>query len=164
MRLAAPAKVNLHLEVLRRRPDGYHEIETILQAVDLHDRLRMILRDRWTDREPEVELLVRPVGSAPDDATNLVVRAARLFCREQRVGGHADEIETSIHLLLQPDLVHMDRAARAAAVGKVGIESGSSHDTRTTGVDREGAAAVAVQLDELPPVCSPADALAASSW
>ena len=50
VRLAAPAKVNLHLEVLRRRPDGYHEIETILQAVDLHDRLRMILRDRWTDR------------------------------------------------------------------------------------------------------------------
>jgi creatinine amidohydrolase len=30
--------------------------------------------------------------------------------QEQRVGGHADEIETSIHLLLQPDLVHMDRA------------------------------------------------------
>ena len=67
--------MNLHLEVLHQREDGYHEIETILQAVDLHDRLRMILRDRWTDREPEVELLVRPVGSAPDDATNLVVRA-----------------------------------------------------------------------------------------
>lgn len=30
--------------------------------------------------------------------------------QEQRVGGHADEIETSIHLVLQPDLVHMDRA------------------------------------------------------
>ncbi len=30
--------------------------------------------------------------------------------QEQRVGGHADEIETSIHLFLQPDLVHMDRA------------------------------------------------------
>ena len=30
--------------------------------------------------------------------------------QEQRIGGHADEIETSIHLLLQPDLVHMDRA------------------------------------------------------
>jgi creatinine amidohydrolase len=30
--------------------------------------------------------------------------------QEQRVGGHADEIETSIHLVLQPDLAHMDRA------------------------------------------------------
>ena len=33
--LRAPAKVNLHLEVLRRLPDGYHEIETVLQAVQL---------------------------------------------------------------------------------------------------------------------------------
>ena len=35
----APAKLNLFLEILGRRPDGYHEIETLMVAVNLHDRL-----------------------------------------------------------------------------------------------------------------------------
>jgi 4-diphosphocytidyl-2-C-methyl-D-erythritol kinase len=38
---AAPAKVNLVLEVLGRRPDGYHEIDTILQTLDLADRVTL---------------------------------------------------------------------------------------------------------------------------
>lgn len=37
LRLIAPAKINWSLEVLRQRPDGYHEIRTILQTIDLHD-------------------------------------------------------------------------------------------------------------------------------
>src|SRR5262247_3490667 len=39
MVLRASAKVNLVLEVLGKRPDGYHELSTVLQAVDLFDRL-----------------------------------------------------------------------------------------------------------------------------
>ncbi len=39
VRLIAPAKVNLALEVLRRRPDGYHEVETVMTTVDLADRV-----------------------------------------------------------------------------------------------------------------------------
>ncbi len=35
----APAKINLTLEVMRRRPDGYHEIKSVLQAIDLCDTL-----------------------------------------------------------------------------------------------------------------------------
>jgi 4-diphosphocytidyl-2-C-methyl-D-erythritol kinase len=35
----APAKINLTLEVLRKRPDGFHEIRTVLQAIDLYDTL-----------------------------------------------------------------------------------------------------------------------------
>jgi 4-diphosphocytidyl-2-C-methyl-D-erythritol kinase len=38
--LKAPAKINLTLEVLRRRPDGFHEIRSILQSIDLFDILR----------------------------------------------------------------------------------------------------------------------------
>ena len=37
--LLAPAKVNLFLEVLAKRPDGYHDLETLMVAVDLFDRL-----------------------------------------------------------------------------------------------------------------------------
>jgi 4-diphosphocytidyl-2-C-methyl-D-erythritol kinase len=97
VRVKAPAKVNLHLEVLKRRHDGYHEIETILQAVDLCDLLQVTLLERRDRGAPEVELLVRPDGSAPDDESNLAVQAARLFCRELRVSGHlAIEIDKEI--------------------------------------------------------------------
>jgi len=77
----SPAKVNLHLEVLRRRTDGYHEIETILQAITIFDRLEVELDEAWEGRPPELDLSVEPYGAAPEDATNLVHRAAALFCR-----------------------------------------------------------------------------------
>jgi 4-diphosphocytidyl-2-C-methyl-D-erythritol kinase len=37
LRIIAPAKINWSLEVLRSRPDGYHEIRSVLQTIDLHD-------------------------------------------------------------------------------------------------------------------------------
>lgn len=84
----SPAKVNLHLEVLHRREDGYHEIETILQAVTLFDRLEVELVEAWEDRPPTIELSVDPHGAAPSDATNLVHRAAELFCARTGRSGH----------------------------------------------------------------------------
>jgi 4-diphosphocytidyl-2-C-methyl-D-erythritol kinase len=66
--LSAAAKVNLALEVLSKRADGYHEIATVMQAVDLSDRLT--LEDADTSA-----LLTRAPG-VPSDATNLALRAA----------------------------------------------------------------------------------------
>lgn len=66
--LSAAAKVNLALEVLGKRADGYHEITTVMQTVDLSDRL--ILEDAAT-----LELHVSVPG-VPPDATNLALRAA----------------------------------------------------------------------------------------
>ena len=37
IKVKAPAKINLTLEVLGKRPDGYHNISTVMQAVDLYD-------------------------------------------------------------------------------------------------------------------------------
>lgn len=69
-----PAKINLHLEVLGRRPDGYHELRTLLQSIDWYDELE--IEDRPGDT---VELVVEPVGAAPAGADNLVaIAAARL--------------------------------------------------------------------------------------
>ena len=47
MILRAPAKINLYLKVLRKRPDGYHSIETLFERIDLCDRivLRSLKRD-----------------------------------------------------------------------------------------------------------------------
>jgi 4-diphosphocytidyl-2-C-methyl-D-erythritol kinase len=66
--LSAAAKVNLALEVLHRRSDGYHELATVLQAVDLSDRL--VLEDA-----DQVDLRTSS-PAVPTDATNLAVRAA----------------------------------------------------------------------------------------
>lgn len=74
VRAEAPAKVNLRLEVLGRRPDGYHAVATALVALDLCDGLR--LRPR---REGPVTLAVEgPAATAdvPTDGRNLARRAA----------------------------------------------------------------------------------------
>jgi 4-diphosphocytidyl-2-C-methyl-D-erythritol kinase len=65
--LLAPAKLNLRLEIVGTRPDGYHEIDSVFQAIDLADRLRI-------ERAPAIALTVE--GDAPADRTNLVWRAA----------------------------------------------------------------------------------------
>jgi len=70
--IAAPAKVNLFLEVLGRRRDGYHEIESVFQAISLFDLLSIETgRKRGVDISCNLEALETP--------ENLAVRAARLF-------------------------------------------------------------------------------------
>lgn len=69
--LRAFAKVNLVLEVLGKRHDGYHEIATLLQTVDLSDRLIL--------EEAGALLLDTDDRELPTDERNLAVRAARLL-------------------------------------------------------------------------------------
>ena len=84
----APAKVNLHLEVLRQRHDGFHEIETILQAVALFDELRVTLVEQYPGGEPDIEMTVEGGGGkVPADKTNLCWQAARKFCFDTRLSG-----------------------------------------------------------------------------
>ena len=74
VRVCAPAKINLDLRVLRRRPDGFHEVITILQSIALHDTLSIAAR-----RGP---LTVRCAASAvPADRGNLVWTAAAALWR-----------------------------------------------------------------------------------
>ena len=93
VKLRTPAKVNLHLEVVRQRHDGYHEIETVFQAVQLFDHLSVSLGDRFPGGGPEIGLYVTPERSAPGDESNLCWQAARHFCRETGASG-----QISIHL------------------------------------------------------------------
>ena len=73
----APAKINLFLEIRNRRPDGYHEINSLFQAVSLHDRLTLTLTD-----DPDVALTIDSLIPLSAGEDNLVVRAIRLVLRE----------------------------------------------------------------------------------
>lgn len=71
--IQAPAKINLFLSVLGRRPDGYHDLETWMQKIDLYDAIRLELHpgkgiEFFCDDE-----------SIPSDETNLAVKAAQAF-------------------------------------------------------------------------------------
>ena len=73
VKLLAPAKINLILRVLFRRPDGYHELFTIFQKITLFDELELEL-----DNSPQIRLEVLG-ASLPTDERNLCVRAALLY-------------------------------------------------------------------------------------
>ncbi|AYN14380.1 4-(cytidine 5'-diphospho)-2-C-methyl-D-erythritol kinase [Pseudomonas monteilii] len=68
--LPAPAKLNLWLHIIGRRPDGYHELETVFQFLDHGDELSFALRDDGVIR------LHTEIEAVPHDS-NLIVRAAR---------------------------------------------------------------------------------------
>jgi len=68
----APAKINLYLKITGRRPDGYHLLRTLMQKVDLVDRICL-------SRIPSGIRLSCPDSELPEDEGNLAYRAARLF-------------------------------------------------------------------------------------
>ena len=72
--LRAFAKINLHLEVKGTRPDGFHEVRTVLQTIDLFDRVAC------TARRGTFEIQCRQPG-VPTDRSNLVWKAAQLLWR-----------------------------------------------------------------------------------
>ncbi len=85
VRIDAPAKVNLSLEVLSKRSDGFHEIETLIAAIGVLDTLEFTTR-----ADGEIELACRwarglaadkslDLGDLPSGSENIVVRAVSLL-------------------------------------------------------------------------------------
>src|SRR5689334_13600908 len=80
MQYRAPAKLNLFLHVTGRRPDGFHNLQTVFQLVALYDTLDIeATQDGQICREPAPS---DPLLSQLSDADDLTVRAARLLQRE----------------------------------------------------------------------------------
>src|SRR3990172_5332478 len=75
IKIAAPAKINLFLEILGKRQDGYHEIETVMQGVSLFDYIYLEYRDKGVEFTCS-----RPGLTTGED--NLVLRAVRLIQKE----------------------------------------------------------------------------------
>lgn len=78
--LPAPAKLNLFLHITDRRPDGYHELQTVFALLDQVDQLQL---------SPAEELSLEVSGGAPAGEANLVWQAARLLQRHAGTGAGA---------------------------------------------------------------------------
>ena len=98
----APAKINLLLDVIRKREDGYHEVEMIMTMVDLADRLEMEPLSRDTI------IISSQVGYIPLDEKNLAFQAAKLIKERYNVR--------------QGVYIHLDKKIPVAA----GLAGGSS--------------------------------------
>jgi 4-diphosphocytidyl-2-C-methyl-D-erythritol kinase len=96
----SPAKVNLGLHILGKRADGFHDIDTIMQAITLFDRIAVYANGSGT---------ISSTDSALDGESNLIARAARELA--QRCG---KEVDVDFHL---------DKRIPAAA----GLGGGSSN-------------------------------------
>ena len=78
------AKINWFLHILGKRPDGYHEVVTVLQTISLHDELTIQLSEdgsiKLTCDDPTI----------PTDNSNLIIKAALLLgeCRQGWFGAH----------------------------------------------------------------------------
>src|SRR6476646_9569993 len=73
MHLTAPAKINLHLRILGRRDDGFHQVETRMCPISLADKIRL---------EPRADGKVKLTctdPAVPADESNLALRALRAF-------------------------------------------------------------------------------------
>lgn len=73
--IKTPAKINLTLEVLNKRPDGFHNIQSIMQLIDLYDYLTITVEE---SDEQEI-ILFGTSKEIPYNENNLVYKAAKLF-------------------------------------------------------------------------------------
>ena len=110
----APAKVNLYLEVLAKRPDGYHEIATLMMAVSLYDTLEF--KEEATGKI-QLDCDHPELTTGPE---NLVCRAVLLT--DENVGGN------SVHVRVPdiPDLVNHTVTLRVYVIGANGTTACTS--------------------------------------
>jgi 4-diphosphocytidyl-2-C-methyl-D-erythritol kinase len=91
VRIPAFAKINLRLDILGKRDDGYHELRTIFQTISLHDKLRL-----RSSRKPGIALAIHGNDTLSEEpvTSNLVYRAVDALKREFRIRGG---VEIDLH-------------------------------------------------------------------
>ncbi|WEG12736.1 4-(cytidine 5'-diphospho)-2-C-methyl-D-erythritol kinase [Pullulanibacillus sp. KACC 23026] len=88
----APAKINLSLDVLHKRPDGYHEVEMVMTTVDLSDRLEL-----QEIRDYDQILIRSSAPFVPEDERNLAYQAAKHI--KQKYG-----VKTGVRINITKDI------------------------------------------------------------
>jgi 4-diphosphocytidyl-2-C-methyl-D-erythritol kinase len=119
--IRAHAKINLDLRVLGMRPDGFHELRTVFQAISLYDTIRCIPREGPFAIECNV-------AGVPLDKSNLIWRAAEELWRSLRrsgpVGDAVVQLEKQIPLQAGLGGGSSDAAAVLMALTRGGCRSG----------------------------------------
>ena len=104
----AYAKLNLTLDILGKREDGYHDLSMVMQSISLCDTLHVSLTDG-------TDILCRVDGAdLPADESNLAVKAARAFWRETGIAPRGLSIELKKHIPMAAGMA--GGSADAAAV------------------------------------------------
>ena len=111
MRLRAMAKINLGLDILKKREDGYHEVRMIMQTIQMYDVLEIRKK-----AEPGISLNVN-FPFIPNDERNLVYKAAKLLMDEFEV---AQGVEIQLDKFI-PVAAGMAGGSSDAAAAFVGI-------------------------------------------
>src|ERR1700736_772821 len=133
MQILAPAKINLSLRILNRRPHGFHEIETLIAPISLYDKIDIEKQNRWIDFSCD-----DPTLSTGED--NLVVRAAKLFLEQAKIksgvsiklqkkiphgaglGGGSSDAAATLHALNQLFETNLSRADLAKLGSTIGSD------------------------------------------
>lgn len=134
----AYGKINLGLDVIRKRPDGYHDVRMIMQMVDIYDTLTFVKRgdDRIILSSNKREL--------PHDDNNLIVKAAKLLFAYKKVS-----YGVSVHLVKNiPVAAGMAGGSTDAAATLCGL-----NDLFELGLGREELMKLGVQIGADVPYC-----------
>jgi 4-diphosphocytidyl-2-C-methyl-D-erythritol kinase len=109
--LAAPAKLNLFLEILRKRPDGYHDLESLMVAVDLYDTLEL-----RANTSGKITLTCDPptLSAGPDNLVHKAAISLRAHVNHPELGA---EIRLTKRIPTQAGLGGGSSDAAAALVG-----------------------------------------------
>lgn len=134
----AYGKINLGLDVLRRRPDGYHDVKMIMQTVDICDTLT------FEKREDDRIVLSADREEVPCDESNLIYKAAKLLFDYKKVAGGV-----TIHLEKRiPVAAGMAGGSTDAAATFIGL-----NELFELGVSREELLKLGVKIGADVPYC-----------
>lgn len=87
IRVRAHGKINLALDVLRKREDGYHEVRMIMQSVGLYDNIEIVNLGQSATGKPEIEIETN-LRYLPNNENNLAYKAALLLMEEFYISAH----------------------------------------------------------------------------
>lgn len=132
------AKVNLGLDVLRRRENGYHDVKMVMQSVNLYDVLTF-------EKEENEGIRIRcNIGELPLDDGNLIYKAARLFFEETKLEGNVSiYLEKNIPIAAGMAGGSTDAAATLLALNEL----------YETGLTKEVLAEIGVKIGADVPYC-----------
>jgi 4-diphosphocytidyl-2-C-methyl-D-erythritol kinase len=106
--IKAPAKINLTLEVLGRRPDGFHEIRSVIQTIDLHDSLEFEMSDcityqcdmpGWSAEASLVSKAVTLMGEASGGGKGADIKIEKCIPLVSGLGGDSSDAAAALHAL-----------------------------------------------------------------